>query len=456
MGPARQVRAVTRATDDPRTVLDAIREYPIFLAHNANVDALVHVDADVEAVLEPPGDAWPERVDSPEALSTAITRTMARGDGDLLETTAEFDAWLADRLAPDEQRLGGQAAIMADLVSLLDGAPVLWTYLLSEIQRAQFSRPEAIQFPVVDGDSLALVPLTEAPTAERTKRNWIFEFSKGDRLFETTATADTRFIAATRPDRFNLKTGLGPVVEQLGESVECALVSGYQSLKRLYDDGSTFEEHVERGAAFLRELAAQDVTIQLEYGVTHKRDLRRTLIEHVLPEIHAVGMDSRELELLCEDLQYAGGGSGTGIVAQYRTLKDLLPRLGLDCIKVHTTNYFLAVMDDYRDPEHVAEGWDMAAVVAASKATEGVIDEPEDLETGLDVDFSDPGVASVAKLGSTLGVDEPGAALATTHDGYGVAAHANRVVDDPVSTVGLGDSIAVTNFLLENALADSA
>jgi ADP-dependent phosphofructokinase/glucokinase len=457
MGSARQVRAVTDEDADPRVVLAAIAEYPIFLAHNANVDALVHVDDDVERVLEPPAESWPESIDSPEALSTAITQTMARGDGDLLATTAEFDAWLAERLAPDEQRLGGQAAIMADLVSLLDGDPILWTYLLSETQRAQFTRPEAIQFPVVVGDSLDFVPLDEAPTTERTKRNWIFEFSAGDRLFETTATADTRFIAATRPDRFNLETGLDPVVEQLGERVECALVSGYQSLKRLYDDGSSFDEHVQRGAAFLRDLAAEGVTIQLEYGVTHKRDLRRALIEHVLPEIHAVGMDSRELELLCEDLQYAGGRPGPAIVAQYRTLCDLLPRLDVDCIKVHTTDYFLAVMDEseYVDPEYVAEGWDMAAIVAASKATEGVIDEPSDLETGIAVDFADPGLASIATLGSHLGIEDAGPALATIHDGYGVAAHANRVVEDPVSTVGLGDSIAVTNFLLENALADS-
>ena len=448
---------MTHVDDDPRAALDAIAEYPIFLAHNANVDALCHVDESVESVLNPPGEAWPESIDSPEALATAITQTMARGDGDLLATTAEFDAWLAERLAPDEQRLGGQAAIMADLVSLLDGDPILWTYLLSDTQRAQFTHPESIRFPVVDGETLDFVSLSEAPTTDQTKRNWIFEFSAGDRLFETTATADTRFIAATRPDRFNLETGLDPVVEQLGANVECALVSGYQSLKRVYDDGSTFDEHVERGAEFLRDLAAEGVTIQLEYGVTHKRDLRRALIEHVLPEIDAVGMDSRELELLCEDLQYAGGGPGPEIVSQYRTLKDLLARLGVDCIKVHTTDYFLAVMDAdaYLDPEYVAEGWAMAAVVAASKATEGVIDEPSDLESGLDVDFSPPGVASLSQLGSYLGVDDPGPDLVATHDGVAVAAHANRVVDDPVSTVGLGDSIAVSNFLLENALSDS-
>jgi len=448
---------VTHIDTELPDVLDAIAEFPIFLAHNANVDALCHVDEDVEAVLEPPGESWPDSVDSPQALATAIAQTMARGDGDLLTTTAAFDAWLAERLEPDEQRLGGQAAIMADLVSLLDGDPVFWTYLLSEIQRAQFTHPEAIQFPVVDGENLEFVPLTEAPTAAQTKRNWIFEFSEGDHLFETTATADTRFIAATRPDRFNLDTGLDQMVEQLGANVECALVSGYQSLKRVYDDGSTFDEHVEHGAAFLRGLAAAGVTIQLEYGVTHKDDLRRALIEHVLPEINAVGMDSRELDLLCEDLQYAGGGPGPEIVSQYRSLRDLLPRLGLDCIKVHTTDYFLAVMDDgaYLDPEYVAEGWEMASIVAAGKATEGVIDEPEDLKSGLDVDFSASGVASLAQLGSYLDIDDPGPDLVATHDGVAVAAHANRVVEDPVSTVGLGDSIAVTNFLVENALADA-
>ncbi|MFB6188433.1 MAG: ADP-dependent glucokinase/phosphofructokinase [Halapricum sp.] len=446
---------MTAVDTEPKDALDAIAAYPIFLAHNANVDALVHVDETLEAVLDPPGEDWPDSVDSPQALSTALTRTMARGTGDLLSTSDGFDVWMDEHLVPDEQRLGGQAAIMADLVSLLDGDAVFWTYLLSATQRAQFSRPEAIRFPTVEDGELRFVPLSAAPTSERTKRNWIFEFSTGDRLFETTATADTRFIAATRPDRFNLETGLDPVVEQLGEAVECALLSGYQSLKHTYDDGSTFREHVDRGAQFLRKLADQGVTIQLEYGVTHKRDLRRAIIEEVLPEVHAIGMDARELELLCEDLAHEGGGPGPEIVARYRTLRDLLPILGVDCIKVHTTNYFLAVMDDYLDPEHVAEGWAMAAIVAASKAAEGVIDEPADLQTGLEYDFAAPGLASIDDLGSYVGVADPGPSLVAEHDDVEIAAHANRVVADPVSTVGLGDSIAVTNFLLENALQEN-
>jgi len=53
-------------------------------------------------------------------------------------------------------------------------------------------------------------------------------------------------------------------------------------------------------------------------------------------------------------------------------------------------------------------------------------------------------------------VDYDGEGLTAECEGVSVAAHPNRVVPDPVSTVGLGDSIAVSNFLLENALADRA
>lgn len=445
---------------DPQAALSAIEDYPIFLAHNANVDALTHVDAELEAALEPPtGEEWPEKVDSPAALSTAITRTMERGRGDLLAMADEFDGWLGEHVTPDEQRLGGQAGIMTDLVSLLGGDPVFWTYLLSAVQRDLFSAPEGIRFPVVEDGELRCVPLREAPLADRTKRNWIFEFSEGEQLFDTTATADTRFIAASRPDRFNLETGLEPYVDELAAEVECALVSGYQSLKRTYDDGSTYREHIKSSAAFLRALSERGVTIQLEYGVTHKRGLRRAIIDRVLPEIDAVGMDARELELLREDLTHHGRrGPAPEIVVRYRNLRDLLPVLGVDCIKLHSTDYFIAVMDGYRDPEYVNDGWALSAQIAATKAMTGVIDEPEDLQTGLEQDFAEAGVASIETLAAELDAEADGPRLSVTgtDDGVAVAAHANRVVPDPVSTVGLGDSIAVGNFLVENALADKS
>ena len=440
---------------DPEAALAAIADYPIYLAHNANVDSLTRVDSDLEAALPAPGDTWPEILDSPQALSTALALTMERGTADMLSMAPGLDDWLGANLDPDEQRLGGQAGIMADLVAVLGGDPILYTYLLSATQRALFSRRETIRFPVVDDGDLSFVPLADAPLVDQTKRNWIFEFARGDSFFETTAAADTRFIAASRPDRLNLETGLEPVVDQLGSSVECALVSGYQSLKRVYDDGSTLDEQIDHGAQFLQDLAAQDVTIQMEYAVTYKPELRQAIIDRILPEVHAVGMDARELELLCEDLQHDSTVSDPEIVSQFQQLRALRPKLGVDCIKVHTTNYFLAVMDDYLAPEHVTEGWALSAVVAASKAATGVIDDPADLQTGLDYECAPAGREAMADLAGHLDIDVDGPGIAADADGVSVAAYPNRVVSDPVSTVGLGDSIAVSNFLLENALADS-
>jgi ADP-dependent phosphofructokinase/glucokinase len=449
------------STVDPETYLAAIADYPVYFAHNANVDAIERVDETLETALEPPqSDTWPEQLTTTEELARAISMTMASGHGDMLSMDEALAADLESRLQPDEQRLGGQAGIMADLLSLLGGDPILFTYMLSARQRALFERPAEIRFPVVEDGRLRFVPLTEVTNAERTKINWIFEFADGDTFFDATATVDSRFIAAARPEQFDLETGdLATVADQLGDAVGCALLSGYQSLKREYDDGTTFREHVASGREFLQQMnAGSDVTLQLEYGVTHKEPLRRAIIREIVPEMDAIGMDTRELQLLVEDvglLERVGARQldrhGRQIVKHYEQLDALLDRLPVACLKLHTTDYFLAVMtDDYLDPSHVRHGWAFAALVAASKATLGEIDRPRDLQIGLEYDYTPTGIEAINALADHLGVDAPEPALEHSH----VVAHPNRVVPDPVSTVGLGDSVAAANFVLENALAD--
>ncbi len=186
--------------------LAALEELSVFVAYNANVDAIVRVAEELASFLDRPSDpgkTGPAKpLESKRDLAAAIARTMAAGHGDEIAMTDAFAATLEAELKPD-----GQAGIMTNLLTALGTAPITYTYLLSERQLSMFDHPEAVRYPVLEDETVSYVSLPEAETAERTKINWVFEFREGDEFFGVRATGGSRFIAASRPPEFDLTAG---------------------------------------------------------------------------------------------------------------------------------------------------------------------------------------------------------------------------------------------------------
>jgi ADP-dependent phosphofructokinase/glucokinase len=444
------------ADHDLERDLRAVADYPLLCAYNANVDAIVRVDDDLAAVLGPPADeedGTPARLDSLGELSTALARTMESGHGDELPMSDDLAATLLDRVEPDEQGLGGQAGLMSNVLSVLGAAPVVWTYMPSARQKATFQHPGRVRFPVREGDDVRLVPLTEAPESDSTKVNFIFEFREGTEFHGARAAASTRFIAAMRPERFDLDVGeLDGVIDRLAEHVNGALLSGYHSLRRTDEDGAGFAAGIERGRQTLRRLrAASDVEVQVEYGVTHYDELRRLIRDRIVPETDVVGLDGRELDLLVDDLGLDPPTEGSPAVRRYEAMRAVREALGVRAVRLHATDYFITVMRAYHDPEHVRRGFEFAAVVAAAKASGGRLSDPADVHDGLAYPPSGDGLDTVADLASHVGAETSDRGSLATET---VVAVPNRVVPDPRGTVGIGDVVAASSFALENALAD--
>lgn len=425
--------------------VDALAGTGVFCAYNANVDAIVDVDPSLEPVLGDPSSV-PDVLAEPAGLAAAIVRTMAQGEGDELPMDPELGDWLESRLEPDERRMGGQAGIMTDTLSVLGASPAITTYLLSDAQRALFQRPGNVRVPVAR-DGLDFVPVMDVPPADRTKTNWIFEFEAGDTLYGTTASASTRFIAASRPDAFDLDVGeLGEHARELGERVDCAVLSGYHSLRDRYPDGSTAVDRIERGRTFLAELR-KTTPVQVEYGVTHDAALRAAVAERIAPLADVVSVDTRELDFLCRDLGLPEPDETA--VDRYRAVRDVRAELDVPAVKLHATDHFLAATDGYDAADAVADGFRFASIVAAAKARNGTLTGVNDLQDGVAVEPSAEGMAAVRNLAAAIreGDMAPGGAP---------VAVPNRVVDDPVSTVGIGDAVSCTSFVLEQSLAQDS
>ncbi|MFU8869006.1 ADP-dependent glucokinase/phosphofructokinase [Natronococcus sp.] len=443
--------------------LDVLEALPVFVAYNANVDAIVRVDEELESFLDrpsDPGETTPSTpLESKRDLAAAIARTMAAGHGDEIATTDTFAATLESDLEPDTQQMGGQAGIMTNLLTALGMAPITYTYLLSERQLSMFDHPEAVRYPVIEDDRVGYVPLSEAENAERTKINWVFEFGEGDELFGVEATEDTRFIAASRPPEFDLRAGdLDGTIDQVGAVVDGALLAGYHNLTPDHVETGYEETHRHARDVIRRLRSATDVDIHVEYAVTHDDDLRASMYELILPVANVVGVDAHELTMLHDD---AGVGAveeppseatpfePDEILDHYRMLEAVREELGVDCVQLHAMEYHLAVTDAYHSPEALLRGLEFAAVNAAAKAARGHISASEDLETGLEYELSRKGREAIELLAARVdGRAEDGTLCEPT-----VAACPNRVVADPAGTVGIGDIVSASSFVLEVAVA---
>lgn len=443
----------------------ALEGLPVFVAYNANVDAIVRVGADLESVLERPSEPGegrpPSPLDSKRDLATAIAHTMSAGRGDEIAMTDAFAATLEAELEPDSQQMGGQTGIMTNLAASLGASPVAYTYLLSERQLSMFDRPDDVTYPAVDDGVVEFVPLGEASNAERTKINWVFECRVGDELFDVRAPEHTRFIAASRPPEFDLVAGdLDVHIDQVGAAVDGALLAGYHNLTPDHVEEGYEEAHRHAREVLRRLRSGSDgaLPVHIEYAVTHDDELRESIYDWILPEANVIGVDTHELALLHDDADLEvleptpteeTPFDPDESITHYRMLDGIRAELGVDCLRLHAMEYHLSVMDSYLPSAAVERGLEFAAVNAATKAALGDITSPDDLETGLAYDPSAKGRAAIERLAEYLdeGVDD--GVLCTP----AVAATPNRVVENPAGTVGIGDIVSASSFLLELAVA---
>ncbi|WIV68648.1 ADP-dependent glucokinase/phosphofructokinase [Natrialbaceae archaeon AArc-T1-2] len=453
---------------DARTQLeadvDALEGLPVFVAYNANVDAIVRVDEELESFLERPSDpgtALPSSpLESKRELAAAIAHTMAAGRGDEIAMADAFARTLEAELEPDSQQMGGQAGIMTNLLTALGTSPITYTYLVSERQLSMFERPDEVGYPTVEDGQVRYVPLPDAVNTDRTKINWVFEFRKGDDLFGVTAREDTRFIAASRPPEFDLSAGeLDERVGQVGEVVDGALLAGYHNLTPDHVEDGYEETHRHAREVIRRLRSGGDVDVHIEYAVTHDDDLRESMYEWILPAANVVGADTHELTMLHDDAgidavaeppSEATPFEPDEILDHYRMLEAVREELGVDCLQLHAMEYHLAVMESYHSPEALRRGLEFSAVNAAAKAAKGEITSPADLETGLEYEPSAMGRDAIELLADHLGETAEDGVLVTPT----VAACPNRVVDDPAGTVGIGDIVSSSSFVLELAVAN--
>ncbi|MCR4426526.1 MAG: hypothetical protein NUW23_10120 [Firmicutes bacterium] len=415
--------------------------------------------------------ATPEEINTAEDLLVALLDSMSRGKAlqRMIRSEAVFN-WTMGHFGYDRLRIGGTSGNMANLL-----APVGFPEILLYVNPLTREQAELL----VPNPNLKVIARTgrgfttkhphDAWTGEGVKAlHWVFEYPKGVRVeaggISVEAPRANRFIAAWNPVNNRLRLvdtfthGLPSVVDRFSHFI----ISGFHIVSEKYPDGSTSEDCLKPVAAFISHIKAiaPHLTLHYEFASIGSAAVRTGVVQHILPLVHSLGLNEVELVTLLRDVGEERLGerieTSEDIGDVFEGTRVLAERLGLPRVHLHNLGYYLCLTrPDYATAAQSLDGLVFAASVAAARTATGRIESRSDiLRDGLAVPISEAGLENASKLGKHLelpGFEETGIAPAGSSPvtgGFEVSFVPTRVVAEPVLTVGLGDLISSSAFLL--------
>ena len=444
-------------------LLDKARELAIYTAYNTNVDAIVYLDGKtVQKLIDEFGaeavrrkmDEYPRQIEEPIDFVARLVHALKTGKPMAVPlVNEELHSWFDSRFKYDVERMGGQAGIIANLLANLDFRKVLvYTPHLAKKQAEMFVPRPNLFYPVVEDGRLVFKHPREAyREGDPIKVNRIFEFRAGTtfKLGEERIEVpfSGRFIVSARFDSIRIYTeeSLKKFLPIIGETVDGAILSGYQGIKLRYSDGKDANYYLKQAKEDIMLLKRhRNLKVHLEFASIQNRELRKKVIYNLFPLVDSVGMDESEIAHVLNALGYPKLSER---IFTYNRIEDtvlggkiLIDEMNLEVLQIHTIYYIMYIThaDNPLSEEELRKSLEMATTLAAARASLGDIRSPEDVKVGMKVPYNERGEYVKLRF------EEAKRRLRTRE--YKVVIIPTRLVKNPVSTVGLGDTISAGAF----------
>ncbi|MBP2201564.1 ADP-dependent phosphofructokinase/glucokinase [Methanococcus voltae] len=470
--------------NDVKEHCENLENIAIFLGYNANVDALKYISnkndlyelldeknnigdvkIDIDKVIENMA-SYPREIKTPEEFLARLILAMKSGkpvEIPLISAnlSPNFKKWLED-LKFNEKRIGGQVGIIANLLSLLNLEKIIaYTPLLSKKQSEMFENKgnhANIFYPVLKKDGkVSLTNINNAYKDDETKINRIFEYKEFDFEFNNEKIdipRANRLILASRPEnlRIDISEDIKKELPEMGKDIDCAIVSGYQSIKEKYSDGKTDEYYFKRAVEDIKLLKSKnlDLKVHLEFASVQNPLLRKKIVEYLYPVVDCAGLDETEIANILNSLGYSELSEkilkDSRIEDVIEASKIVLEKYDLEMIQIHTIFYIMFICKKIEDKAkndikiaQLKKSLEFATILASSKAKNGLITSIEDLKMGLDTPYNQYGdllIDLVSNISNSSEFTE-----------YNIVLVPSRIVKNPKSTVGLGDTISSGAFV---------
>ncbi len=444
-------------------LLDEARKLSIYTAYNTNVDAITYLNGEtVQRLINEFGaeavkkrmDEYPRQINEPLDFVARLVHALKTGKPMAVPlVNEELHTWFDSHFKYDVERMGGQAGIIANLLASLDFNRVLvYTPHLARKQAMMFVDRPNLFYPVVeDGKLVFKHPYEAYREGDPIKVNRIFEFRAGTtfKLGNETVTVpfSGRFIVSARFESIRIYTEpeLKPFLPEIGERVDGAILSGYQGIKLRYSDGKDANHYLREAKKDILLLKREkDVKVHLEFASIQNRELRKKVIYNLFPLVDSVGMDEAEIAHVLNALGYSKLADR---IFTYNRIEDtvlggkiLIDEMNLEILQIHTIYYIMYIThaDNPLNEDELRSSLELATTLAAARASLGEIRSPEDFRVGLKVPYNERGEYVKLRF------EEAKRRLRTRE--YKVVIIPTRLVKNPVSTVGLGDTISAGAF----------
>ncbi len=445
----------------------------ILCAYNANIDSITHVEAgslsrmieehsdrDLTDKLENP----PGAISSISDFFTGLVICIRDGTGAewLIQDMNVFE-WLKETfLEGSLMRMGGNMGIMANVLSELGASKVIPNVAsLTKLQSSFFS-DKAIFHPF-NGKLYRNSEIeNRLPDDEKTELiHFVFDFKKGDTIVisgeRISAPRENRFIATYDPLNFQLyiDEDFRNYSQAHAVKMDGAIISGYHMLQEKDPQGSEdYKEKIDQSFRLLQnwKRIRPELHIHVEFGHFSSGNIASYTFSTLSPIADRIGMNEDELAMLA-GLNEIDPKPITSMepVAITEAAIDLCRAYGLRKMLVHTREFVVSVSSKKEDdPEIIIEAMNFGASCAAAFAcTEKLADRETMLAIASGIKESKPGKQASSELADQMQKKLECSTVCGIHNSYQITIVPTRICDDPVSTVGLGDTISAAIFLRE-------
>ncbi|MBI4360435.1 hypothetical protein HY572_01540 [Candidatus Micrarchaeota archaeon] len=319
----------------------------------------------------------------PRDFLAQLFRCMRIGKAGLVVASPEVLKWLDDAFgAPDEKRLGGQAALMAAQLSELGARACIYPANLS-VDQAKLI-PDDVCVPVADKKKLKLAkPLKAARPEDPTQTSWIFEFTHGQVLElpgeRIECPRQNRLIVAY-PSNYTaaFKKDMEPALPKLAKQIDVLLVSGYHAL-----DAKTAKKELATITDQLKKMRNANKKIQVHYEFVPYEDdaVGKAALKALSGLIDSMGMNEVELVNVLKLLGFKKNAQDIEKHECAETLYEgaaaVLEKLRLQRVHVHSLGYNVLVVSKKVDADAARDGALFGSAAATVKSTTGKLGQAE-------------------------------------------------------------------------------
>jgi len=437
-------------------------------AFNVNIDAVIKVSGKqlVEIINKFKMNATALLDDGDKSINTyedairGIIHCFKGGIAEewLIEEKDVFN-WLNTNIGYDKLQMGGQGGIVANVMATCGVNDVYVHTASSPKEQSKLFR----DLPNLKNAN-RYGELAKANTIDRSTDipliHWIIEFDKDDVLEINgeifTCPKANRFIATYDPLNFKLAIDEAFHKKMCDPSTnfEYIILSGYQMLKNELPDGESGIDRIEDSIKIVEKWRKNnpDNILHFEIASTQDKVIRKYLVNNLAKDVDSVGFNERELidilEVIGEDELAAQCDKDTHSSSLFKGMLKAFAYMKCPRIQLHMFGLYITLQEKgFRvSPMQNRKGMQLAANIAATKAGTGAINSHDVLLWSKDKEVSEVGLQELKNLSETveqiIGANNLLEQGIYTNENIEIIAVPTIIIDNPITLVGMGDTIS--------------